>query len=731
MRHIWKVMAVVADNDKNLLDRKYWLLYLLSGLIFMGCATLFFVEYAVIDAEKSLSQLNGFIRKQVLVYTQHNNLSMAKDISNISVLGEEISREISKGRLVVTDETLVEYGQSMWLDGIIVMDERGSIDAHYNREGVPYSSLLYLLNKEAVRNVAWHPEKIYTDIITDRYGQQFALAAVWRPDKPGVIVCYHYTSKDDAQQQNLTIQKLLASYGDVDMGTIVISDGDKILASNNEKLINTSVQNSDHIQNLLSEAKPGKLVLMDMPGQPWNYGLYNCGRNFFVYIFVPTERVFATLPRNLLLSLIFWLAAVSVVQLFRMHAINRMRRTQDRLDEQYKKELEASAYKAEAANRTKTEFLQRMSHDIRTPINGIKGMVEVADYYAGNEEKQAECRRKIAEASEILLELVNEVLDMGKLESGEIYLESRPIDLEQMLDTLVDILEKQAGARGITIHKHVVLRHKNILGSRGHIKRLFMNLMSNAVKYNKDNGKVFINCRETGCDEDMVHIEFVCRDTGVGMSPEFQKHAFDAFSREQGEHTKGVSGTGLGMSIAKNLAEKMGGSLTFTSEPEKGTTMIVKLPLKLDPEAGEQHAFQEEQEVPADEINLNGVNLLLVEDNELNMEIAEFILGSVGANYTKAMNGQEAVDIFSRSPAGTFDGILMDVMMPVMNGYEAAEAIRKLHRDDAKRIPIIAMTANAFTDDKRRAYEAGMNEHLAKPLDKELLLRTLVKFCKR
>ncbi len=357
--------------------------------------------------------------------------------------------------------------------------------------------------------------------------------------------------------------------------------------------------------------------------------------------------------------------------------------------------------------------------------------MEVANYYAGNEEKQAECRRKISEASEILLELVNEVLDMGKLESGEIYLESRPIDLEQMLDTLVDILEKQAAARGIAIHKHVVLRHKNILGSRGHIKRLFMNIMSNAVKYNKDNGEVFINCRETGCEDNVVHIEFVCRDTGVGMSKEFQKKAFDAFSREQGEHTKDVGGTGLGMSIAKNLAEKMGGSLTFVSEPEKGTTMFVKLPLQLDPEAKVQHAIEEQQEVPLEELNLNGVNLLLVEDNELNMEIAEFLLGSMGANLTKATNGQEAVDIFSRAPEGTFDGILMDIMMPVMNGYEAAESIRRLYRDDAKRIPIIAMTANAFTDDKRRAFEAGMNEHLAKPLDKELLLRTLVKFCKR
>ena len=718
-------------TDKNLLDRKYWLIYLLAGLIFMVCAMLFFVEYAVHDAEKNLGQLNGFIRKQVLVYNQHNNLSMAKDISNISVLGEEISREISHGRLQVTDEMLSEYATSMWLDGIIVMAPNGEIVAHYNREGVPYSSLLYLLNKETVRNVAWHPEKIYTDIIENRYGQQFALAAVQRPDAPGLIVCYRYTSKEDAKQQNLTIQKLLASYGDADMGTVVISDGEKILASTDESLINTAVQNNDYIQSLLSKATPGKLVLMDMPGKPWHYGIYNCGRNYFVYIFVSTEQVFANLPRNLLLSLIFLLAVISLIQLFRMHAINRMRRSQERRDLEYQKELEASAYRAEAANRTKTEFLQRMSHDIRTPINGIRGMVEMGNYYAGNEEKQAECRRKISEASEILLELVNEVLDMGKLESGEIYLESRPIDLEQMLDTLVDILEKQAAARGITIHKHVVLRHKNILGSRAHIKRLFMNIMSNAVKYNKDNGKIFINCRETGYEDNVVHIEFVCRDTGVGMSQEFQQRAFDAFSREEGAHTRDVGGTGLGMSIAKNLAEKMGGSLTFVSEPEKGTTMFVRLPLQLDPEAGVQHAIEEQPEVPVEDLNLNGVNILLVEDNELNMEIAEFLLGSMGANITKAANGQEAVDIFSRAPEGTFDGILMDIMMPVMNGYEAAESIRRLYRDDAKRIPIIAMTANAFTDDKKRAFEAGMNEHLAKPLDKELLLRTLVRFCKQ
>lgn len=328
----------------------------------------------------------------------------------------------------------------------------------------------------------------------------------------------------------------------------------------------------------------------------------------------------------------------------------------------------------------------------------------------------------------MLLELVNEVLDMGKLESGEILLEKRPIDLQATLDTIAGIMEKQAGKKGITIYRHDDILHNYILGSQGHLKRLIMNIVSNAIKYNKENGKIYLACRERSCDGHMVNIEFTCRDTGMGMSQEYQARIFEPFTREAHGADVPEGGTGLGMSIAKSIVDKMGGTITLVSQPGKGTTFFINLPFELDLAREERHV--KEELAQPDNMSLEGVNILLVEDNPLNQDIAKFLLENMGAKIQMANNGQEAVEQFSASQPGDIDIILMDIMMPVMNGYEAAKAIRSIDRPDAAEIPIIAMTANAFTDDKQQAFEAGMNEHLAKPLDKDLLLKTLYDFSK-
>ena len=290
-----------------------------------------------------------------------------------------------------------------------------------------------------------------------------------------------------------------------------------------------------------------------------------------------------------------------------------------------------------------------MSHDIRTPINGICGMINVADYYADNMEKQTECRAKIKEASHLLLELINEVLDMSKLESDEVVLEEIP--------------SKQTA---------------------------------------------------------MTTLEFVCRDTGIGMAEAFQKRIFEPFAQEHaGSRTK-FAGTGLGMPITKKLVEKMGGTISFESKEGTGTTFVIRIPFRIDTDRKDRTETEEKMET-----SIQGRHVLLTEDNELNMEIAEFVLQNEGTVVTKAWNGQEAVDIFRKSRPGEFDVILMDIMMPVMNGYEAAKMIRSLDREDAKVIPIIAMTANAFTEDRMRAKEAVMDEHIAKPVDGKLLVKVI------
>ena len=363
-----------------------------------------------------------------------------------------------------------------------------------------------------------------------------------------------------------------------------------------------------------------------------------------------------------------------------------------------------------------------MSHDIRTPINGICGMVNMADHYADDMEKQTEYRTKVKEASHLLLELVNDVLDMSKLESGEIVLEETPFNLSKISKEVLIVIEQIAAEQNIQIEwekKEII--HRNLIGSPGYVKRVMMNILSNAMKYNRENGHIYISCIEIPSEQpEMTTMEFVCRDTGIGMAEEFQKHIFEPFAQEHaGSRTK-FSGTGLGMPISKKLIEKMGGTITFESAEGIGTTFVLRVPFKIDPDADKREGQKD-----VSEKSIKGLHILLAENNELNMEIAEFMLQNEGAVVTKTWNGQEAVELFRNSEPGEFDVILMDIMMPVMNGYEAAKTIRSLNREDAKTIPIIAMTANAFTEDRIKAKEAGMDEHVAKPVDMELLIKVI------
>ena len=387
-------------------------------------------------------------------------------------------------------------------------------------------------------------------------------------------------------------------------------------------------------------------------------------------------------------------------------------------------DAEAAAKKAEAANRAKTEFLQRMSHDIRTPINGICGMVDIAEYYADDMEKQTEYREKVKSASHLLLEMLNDVLDMSKLESDEVMLEEIPFNLSSICEEVLVVVEQMAIEQNIRfMWEKKEITHCGLVGSPAHVKRILMNILSNAVKYNRENGSIYISCRELISEQqDMATIEFVCRDTGIGMTDEFQKHIFEPFAQEHtGSRTK-FAGTGLGMPISKKLIEKMGGTITFESAEGIGTTFVIRVPFKIDLDVD----IREEQ-ADVSEKSIKGLHILLAEDNELNMEIAEFVLQNEGAEVSKAWNGEETVELFRKSESGEFDAILMDIMMPVMNGYEATKMIRSLDREDAKVIPIIAMTANAFTEDRLRAKEAGMNEHIAKPFDVKLLVKIIHK----
>ena len=423
-------------------------------------------------------------------------------------------------------------------------------------------------------------------------------------------------------------------------------------------------------------------------------------RDYYIYAYLPDTEVFHNLPLSVT-GVIFLYFLIFSIFLFWGYRTNQAHQKQElEKEEKYKAELLIAAKKADAANRAKTEFLQRMSHDIRTPINGICGMVDIADHYADDVEKQSEYREKVKSASHLLLEMLNDVLDMSKLESGEVMLEEIPLKLISILEEVLVVIGQMAAEQNIRIiweEKEII--HWNLIGSPIHVKRILMNILSNAVKYNKENGDIYISCREIVSDQpEMTTIEFTCRDTGIGMAEAFQKQIFEPFAQEHTGSRTRFAGTGLGMPITKKLVEKMGGTIAFESEEGAGTTFVIRIPFKIDLDVDKR-----EEKKDISEKFIKGLHVLLAEDNELNMEIAEFMLQNEGAVVTKAWNGQEAVDIFRKSRTGEFDVILMDIMMPVMNGYEAAKMIRSLDREDAKVIPIIAMTANAFTEDRLRS----------------------------
>lgn len=389
----------------------------------------------------------------------------------------------------------------------------------------------------------------------------------------------------------------------------------------------------------------------------------------------------------------------------------------------YQEELRVAAEEAKRANIAKTDFLRRMSHDIRTPINGILGMLQVAEHFADDTEKLRECRGKMKDSAEYLLNLVNSVLDMNKLESGKILPQENPFDFSDVLRDIDNLVGTQAIEKGIKLKfsKHNVI-HNYLIGSPLYLRQIFMNIGTNAVKYTEPGGEIDISCEEIPIHEEMSLYRLTVKDTGIGIGDEFKDRIFEAFAQEKSGMIEAKQGTGLGMAICKQLTDLLNGKIWFESEKGKGTTFVVEIPIRLD----QNKIFEDEKKIKASKIE--GKKILIVEDNELNAEIVQVMLEQAGAIVEIASNGEQAVELFTVSRPGEYAVVLMDIMMPVMNGYEATRAIRGLEREDAEKIPIIAMSANAFQEDVMECRAVGMNRHLAKPLNEKKLMLAIEEY---
>ena len=714
------------DIKRNKKEKRIQLFGGLIGICVAVVSLFYFFHAEKAEAEKRMVEIVNYVKVQCSTYTNYNESSEAKSLLRAIESARQMSTNIKMetenvGQL--SEDFLKENLQTLWVDGIIVLDTEGKTDCEYSTDESLTNEITAYLQKDIIMDFAGYEERVYSERFNREDGSHIDIAACARKDAPGIVAIFYYTSPEFTRNYTLTIQGLLNGYSVRKDGTIIVADDGIVVASNDESLLGENTADNEVVQAMKKRTDSQHIYHLKNEGTGC-YGIMLKQRDYYIYTYLPDTEVFHNLPFSVTSVIFLYFLMFSIFWLWAYRTNLRHRKQEQEKDEKYKAELLIAAKKAEAANEAKTEFLQRMSHDIRTPINGICGMVSMADHYADDMEKQTEYRIKVKEASNLLLELANDVLDMSKLESGEIVLEEIPFNLSSISKEVFVVIEQVAAEQNIRIvWEKKEITHRDLIGSPWYVKRVMMNILSNAVKYNRENGQIYISCIEIPSEQpEMTTMEFVCRDTGIGMAEEFQKYIFEPFAQEHaGSRTK-FAGTGLGMPITKKLVEKMGGTITFESKKGVGTTFVIRVPFKIDPDADKR-----EEQTDVSEKSIKGLHILLAEDNELNMEIAEFVLRNEGADVTKAWNGQEAVELFRNSEPGEFDVIHMDIMMPVMNGDEAAKMIRAVDREGAKAIPIIAMTANAFTDDRIRAKEAGMDEHIAKPVDVKLLVNVIHK----
>ena len=717
------------DIKKMKKEKRIHLLGGLIGICVAVVALFYFFHVEKAEAEERMVEIVNYVKVQCSTYTHYNESSESKSllraIESARQMSTNIDMEIENGGQL-RREFLKENLKTLWVDGILVLDTEGKTDCEYSTDESLTNEITAYLQKDIIMDFAGYEERSYSERFTREDGSRIDIAVCARKDEPGIVAIYYYTSPEFTRNYTLTIQGLLKGYSTQKDGTIIVADNGIVVASNDESLLGQNTADNEVVQAMKRHTDSQHIYHLKNEGIGC-YGIMLKQRDYYIYAYLPDTEVFHNLPFGVISVIFFYFLMFSIFWFWTYRTNQAHQKQEQEKDEKYKAELLTAAKKAEAANEAKTEFLQRMSHDIRTPINGIRGLVNMADHYADDMERQTEYRTKVKEASNLLLELVNDVLDMSKLESGEIVLEEIPFNLSSISREVFVVIEQMAAEQNIRVAwEKKEITHRDFIGSPGYVKRVMMNILSNAVKYNKENGQIYVSCVEIPSEQpEMTTMEFVCRDTGIGMAEEFQKHIFEPFAQEHTGSRAKFAGTGLGMAISKKLVEEMGGTITFESKKGVGTTFVIRVPFKIDLDADKR-----EESKDVSEKSIKGMHVLLAEDNELNMEIAEFLLQNEGAEVTKAWNGQEIVELFRKSESGEFDVILMDSMMPIINGYEAAKRIRSLDREDAKKIPIIAMTANAFTEDRIRAKEAGMDEHVAKPIDVELLIKVIHKLVK-
>lgn len=709
-------------------NRAVWRLPLivLLGIALSVVAGMMSYGYTTAQAEQRFADVVDYVATQSLSYEAFNNAYVTKNLIRVMEIAGEVARTIERDGSV-DNATLKQYADQFNVSALIVTDASGNLVSESSTDGVGYESLAAYLKEAPVLEVASHPLKSYTARITLADDSVADIGCVTRQGSEGIVIAVRHQSAKAVASNTLKLQSLLDGYETIDSGNIVIENDAKVVATNAVEPTTSGAfvlpaTDATIVDSIKERCLAGRVSLVNANGE-WYLGTFGKARQFYVYTYTSARRYFETVAVVVASVLVLYGGAIAATALARRHA-ERQRLTDLLLQERdYGDKLAKAAREASSANSAKTEFLRRMSHDLRTPINGIRGMVEVGDANADDLQKQTECRSKIWTASGLLLDLANEALDMSRLESGQVDLDLVPTNLVVLNREVCDILERQAEERLVTIIcDQQTLDHPYARVSATHLKRLLVNIAGNAVKYSRRGGYVRLACREVEPVDGVPIYEYTIADNGIGMSEQFQQHLYEPFSREEQRVEGASSGTGLGAPIAKQLVELMGGTMSFTSTLGQGTTFTIRLPF----EQCKRSEIPQAVRVDAVDIDaVRGLRVLLVEDNELNAEIAQFTLDRAGAIVTHVKDGESAVEAFAASAPHEYDVVLMDIMMPGIDGLEATRQIRALEREDAATTPIIAVSANAFAEDRRLSREAGMDAHLSKPVSSRELVEAL------
>lgn len=687
----------------------------IAGLLSLLGVALIGANSAIHTAERTAERTLQYLREQCISYQDIIAADRVKSLVRLTEQVQELTdRDRLKGR-ERSNEGLAEYAQQQRISCVLVLND--ALEPVYSY-GVDMDwSDLY--TDESVSNVMQYPEKIFARRLT-RDGVVYDVAAAARTVEPGMVFCVRRQSSAVIASYHTSIESLLAGYETLlnDRVYTYITDGERVVGSSAAEQWDLPVDEVPLIRALESSPSPGsKLTQLRTDGT--FFGARERYQQYSLYVFLPADFVFAQ-TKNMLISAfgVYALAAVVAALL-----LVRLGQDRKRRELAYQKQLEKEVERATAADQAKTHFLRSMSHDIRTPINIIMGMLEIIGRNPEDVTLVQSCREKAQTAARYLLALVNDVLTLNRPKQEA--LGKTPYCLTSELHEMLGISRVQAERAGVALMvMDLTLEHERFTGDPLYLRQICQNIIGNAIKYNHPGGWVRCSFRESRYADGVCRLEFICEDNGAGMSETFQRHMFEAFAQENSDRGSLSGGVGLGLAVVKKLVDERGGTIQVDSALGQGTRFRVVLPMM------PSETEEPEAALPDAAASIAGRRLLVAEDNELNREIAVYLLQEAGVMVDQAADGKEAVEMFAASAPGTYDAVLMDVMMPELDGLSATRAIRGMDRPDAQ-LPIIAMTANLFDEDVAACLAAGMDAHIPKPLEAGQMIRTIAEWLER